>query len=452
MTSTPTHPAESAAPLLAPTAGSRRAEIAEVAAEEFTRRGYHSTKVEHIADRLSVTPGALYRHVPGKYEMFRDAVATLVTALESASLAELSSLEDMVEAITRSTLQHRSRAALYRWQGRYLTPEDRAAVVEVDARVRRRLADAVRRRRQHRQSDQPLGASATAAGSLGANTAGAGSAGASSPGAGSAAAAILSCIASLGHHRIDLTDDDAVALMTSIADDLALSVPSSPSIPPSLSAASSASLPPAGSPPPTPRLRGGAATREGAISAAIARFHSSGYNSVTMEAIGADVGVAASALYRHFPGKSALLTAAVDRTATLVEELLDSHAALYSSDTEPADLLEAMLSQYVAIAFSHGPDLMLYHSELGSLDPEDRRRLRRAQRRQLDRWAGLVQDAGAGAGVAAPAPARPDDSIARIRVHAALAVVLDGGQGTGFHPAASARFGQLAALVLLPQH
>lgn len=463
MTSTPTHPAAPAVPLLAPTAGSRRAEIAEVAAEEFTRRGYHSTKVEHIAVRLSVTPGALYRHVPGKYEMFRDAVATLVTALESASLADPSSLEDMVQAITRTTLQHRSRAALYRWQGRYLTPEDRAAVVEVDARVRRRLANAVRRRRQHRQFDQPPETSATAVGSPSASSPGAGSAGASS-----AAAAILSCIASLGHHRIDLTDDDAVALMTSIADDLALSAPSSPSIPPSLSAASSASLAPAGSPTPTPRLRGGAATREGAISAAIARFHSSGYDSVTMEAIGADVGVAASALYRHFPGKSALLTAAVDRTATLVEELLDSHAALYRSDTEPADLLEAMLGQYVAIAFSHGPDLMLYHSELGSLDPEDRRRLRRAQRRQLDRWAGLVQDAGAGAGagVAAPAPApapapaasqepapaRPDDAIARIRVHAALAVVLDGGQGTGFHPAASARFGQLAALVLLPQY
>ena len=36
----------------APAPGSRRAEIALVAAEEFTRRGYHSTRVEHIADRL----------------------------------------------------------------------------------------------------------------------------------------------------------------------------------------------------------------------------------------------------------------------------------------------------------------------------------------------------------------------------------------------------------------
>src|SRR5699024_8022325 len=107
-----------------------------------------------------------------------------------------------------------------------------------------------------------------------------------------------------------------------------------------------------------PRLRGAAATREGAINAAIARFHSSGYDSVTMEAIGADVGVAASALYRHFSGKSALLTAAVDRTATLVEELLERHAVLRAAGTDPADLLDILLDQYVTIAFSHGPDLM----------------------------------------------------------------------------------------------
>ncbi|MBB1030901.1 hypothetical protein G6027_08350, partial [Dietzia sp. SLG310A2-38A2] len=101
-----------------------------------------------------------------------------------------------------------------------------------------------------------------------------------------------------------------------------------------------------------------------------------------------------------------------------------------------------LLDQYVSIAFSHGPELMLYHSELGTLDPDDRRRIRRSQLRQLERWAGLVRDA-------APAETTVDDATARIRVHAALAVVLDGGQGTGFHPSAAARFGDLAQTVLL---
>ena len=418
-------PAPPAPALQTPSPGSRRAEIALVAAEEFTRRGYHSTRVEHIAERLGVTPGALYRHVPGKYEMFRDAVAVLVDELETATASATASVAQsdpaaggshpealavVVGSVTRTTLTHRSRAALYRWQARYLTPGDRAAVVAAETRVRARVAEAVRGRRR----------------------------GEPTPGAGSAAAAILSCIASLGFHRIEITESDAITLLTSIADDLALSDPR-PREQPSPRPAQSESVPVA-------RLRGGAATREGAIEAAIARFHSSGYDSVTMEAIGADVGVAASALYRHFPGKSALLKAAVDRTATLVEHLLDQHGALHSATSDPAAALADLLEQYVEIAFSHGPELMLYHSELGALDVADRRRLRRAQRGQLERWARLVLEAS---GVQDPSEA--EEELARIRVHAALAVVLDGGQGTGFHPSATARLGDLARLTLLPR-
>ncbi|AWH93548.1 TetR/AcrR family transcriptional regulator [Dietzia lutea] len=425
-----------------------------MAAEEFTRRGYHSTRVEHIAERLDLTPGALYRHVPGKYEMFRDAVAVLVSELEAAAGScaapggdagggavgsagggadeagagpdDDAALAQLVDAVTRVTLTHRPRAALYRWQARYLAPEDRAAVVAADARVRRRLAVAVRGRRR----------------------------GGPAAGAGSAAGAILSCIASLGHHRIGIDDSGAVALMTSIAEDLAASVPQAGRTPAAATRrASDAGTGPSlngsalnGSAGPAGRLRGGAATREGAIAAAIERFHSSGYDSVTMEAIGADVGVAASALYRYFPGKSALLTAAVDRTAVLVGDLLDRHAAWHSADADPAEVLVDLLEQYVAIAFSHGPELMLYHSELGSLGDDDRRRIRRAQRGQLDRWAGLLLEAARARG------GPPTDvDIARIRVHAALAVVLDGGRGTGFDPAVAGRLAELARVVLLPR-
>lgn len=439
MTATPTSSADPATPLPAPAPGSRRAEIALVAGEEFTRRGYHWTRVEHIAERLSITPGALYRHVPGKYEMFRDAVAILVADLEAASRPptdQPASLDELVEAITRCTLRHRTRVGLYRWQARYLLPEHRAAVDEVDARVRRRLADAVRERRRQR-GNRP------------------------SPGTGSAAAAIASCVASLGQHRIDVPEAGAVALMLSLADDLAAAPAGPVPDPASPSRREGAEVSRQRGGTTAPRLRRGAATREGAIEAAIARFHLSGYESVTMEAIGADVGVAASALYRHFPGKSALLAAAVTRTAVLVEELLDGHAVLGGPAGDAAETLSALLSEYVDIAFSHGPDLMLYHSELGALDAEDRHRLRRAQRRQLDRWATLLLDAvqpatggpRSGRRAVAPAPAgvRIDDAVARIRVHAALAVVLDGGQGTGFHPAAAPRFHHLASRVLLPR-
>lgn len=400
--------------LPAPEPGSRRAEIALAAAEEFTLRGYHSTRVEHIAERLAVTSGALYRHVQGKYEMFRDAVFTLVVELDAA--AGTGDLEALVAAVTRATLVHRSRGALYRWHGRYLSPEDRAAVTAVFEQIRSRVTDAVRAHRAGLDVDPR--------------------------GSGSAAGAILAAVASLGDHRVAVEPDDAVALMTAIARDLAVWTPGPPPAP----AADSSSAPFSAAPtsaaptPAVPRLRGGAATREAALSAAIARFHLSGYDDVTMEDIGADVGVNASALYRHFPGKSALLAAAVSRTAAFVERILDEHAALHAPGDDPAEVLDDLLGGYVTVALSHGPELMLYHSELGTLDPDDRRRLRRSQRAQLDRWAGLLREAVPGT----------SDETARIRVHAALAIVLDGGRMVGYHPAAGGRFGELARIPLRP--
>src|SRR5699024_8232215 len=195
----------------APAPGSRRAEIALVAAEEFTRRGYHSTRVEHIADRLSVTPGALYRHVPGKYEMFRDATFRLTDDLEAATRAvPPADLGRLVSSVTATTLTHRRRAALYRWQGRYLGHDDRARVARAADRTHRAFADAVL---AHRGLEpDPACRQDPAEVALARGTR-------------SAASAILSTIASLGDHRVELSPAHAVAQMTSIAVALAASVP-----------------------------------------------------------------------------------------------------------------------------------------------------------------------------------------------------------------------------------
>ncbi len=408
----------------APAPGSRRAEIALVAAEEFTRRGYHSTRVEHIADRLSVTPGALYRHVPGKYEMFRDATFRLTDDLEAATRAvPPADLGRLVSSVTATTLTHRRRAALYRWQGRYLGHDDRARVARAADRTHRAFADAVL---AHRGLEpDPACRQDPAEVALARGTR-------------SAASAILSTIASLGDHRVELSPADAVAQMTSIAVDLAASV-SAAAPAPGRSAPATPPASPDAPAAPRPRLRGGAATREEAITAAITRFHRDGYDAVSMESIGADVGIAASALYRHFSGKSGLLTAAVDRTAAFVEATLDDHAARRGPTGDPGTVLADLVDGYVDIAFSHGPELMLYYSELGAVDPEDRRRLRSSQRRQLDRWTGLVRAALSGT----------EEAAARVRVQAALAVVLDGARSAGYHPSAAGRYAQLARTALL---
>lgn len=409
MTSIPTPPTASATPLPAPAKGSRRAEIALAAAEEFTRRGYHSTRVEHIAERLSVTPGALYRHVPGKYEIFRDAVFTLTAdVVAAARAAPPGDLGGLVASMTTTTLDHRSRAALHRWQGRYLAQPDRLILAQASDEVRQLMVEAVLACRVA-ETGPPSGVHAAA-------------------GARAIAEAILSTIASFGDHRLAISAADATVWATSTAIDLALSVPSGDPAPQVRI-----------EPPAPPMLRGGAATREAAITAAITRFHREGYDDVSMEIIGSDVGVAASALYRHFSSKSALLTAAVDRTATLLESTLDQHAELRGADDDPVGLLADLLDAYVTITFSHGPELLLYYSELGTLAPDDRHRLRAAQREQLARWTGLVGTASPGC----------DAITARLRVQAALALVLDGGRAAGFHPSAAGTVRDHARTTLL---
>lgn len=393
-----------------------------MAADQFTVRGYHSTRVEHIAEQLDLTPGALYRHVPGKYEMFRDAVFTLSSDLVTAAhAAPPGDLDALAASLTTTTLHHRSRAALHRWQGRYLTHADRALIALVAEETRALVVEAVlahrgvemsierRPRGERRARDRARGEGRVR-------------------GVGSAADAVLSTIASLGDHRIELSSADAIAWTTTTARILATATPSGAPAP---------SVPVAA--PPGPPLRGGAATREAAITAAISRFHRQGYDDVTMEVIGSDVGVAASALYRHFSSKSALLTAAVDRTASLLEATLDQHAALRGPDDDPVGLLTDLLDAYVNLTFSHGPELMLYYSELGTLGTDDRRRLRAAQREQLARWTGLVRSA----------IPETDATTARLRVQAALALVLDGGRVAGFHPSAAGRLRDLARSTLL---
>lgn len=71
------------------------------------------------------------------------------------------------------------------------------------------------------------------------------------------------------------------------------------------------------------------------LEAAAGLFHSRGYTRVSLDEIASAVSISAPALYRHFPGKQALLAAVVDDNLTALEQLV---AAVGSID-ELADSL-----------------------------------------------------------------------------------------------------------------
>ncbi|MFD0686367.1 TetR/AcrR family transcriptional regulator [Actinomadura fibrosa] len=70
----------------------RREQLLQVALEEFGRRGYHLTQMEHVAAAAQVSKALLYQHFASKEELFAevtDAVVTELTArLNAAVLAE----------------------------------------------------------------------------------------------------------------------------------------------------------------------------------------------------------------------------------------------------------------------------------------------------------------------------------------------------------------------------
>lgn len=50
----------------------RRERLLEAATTIFAERGYEGTRVEQIADKAGVSPGLLYRHFPGKRELYEE--------------------------------------------------------------------------------------------------------------------------------------------------------------------------------------------------------------------------------------------------------------------------------------------------------------------------------------------------------------------------------------------
>jgi AcrR family transcriptional regulator len=82
----------------------RREQLLSVALEEFGRRGFHLTQMEHVAAAAQVSKALLYQHFTSKEELFADVTATVVAEmtgrLSEAALAEENSL-DRVRAIVR---------------------------------------------------------------------------------------------------------------------------------------------------------------------------------------------------------------------------------------------------------------------------------------------------------------------------------------------------------------
>lgn len=75
------------------TSASRREQLLAVAVDEFGRRGFHLTQMEHVAAAAGVSKGLLYQHVESKEELFA-AVTTAIVDDLSRRLHEVTEPND----------------------------------------------------------------------------------------------------------------------------------------------------------------------------------------------------------------------------------------------------------------------------------------------------------------------------------------------------------------------
>lgn len=152
-------------------------------------------------------------------------------------------------------------------------------------------------------------------------------------------------------------------------------------------------------------------SRRAAILAAAADlFARHGFHGVSIEDLGRAVGTSGPALYRHFPGKRALLSAML---IDISERLLSEGRDRVATAPGPAAALDALIAWHVEFAL-HNPSLITVHTrELGNVPDPDRHRVRRLQREYTEQWVDVL---------ATLRPAEPRPRL-RAAVHATFGLI-----------------------------
>ncbi|WP_067964176.1 SACE_7040 family transcriptional regulator [Nocardiopsis trehalosi] len=157
--------------------------------------------------------------------------------------------------------------------------------------------------------------------------------------------------------------------------------------------------------------RGPGGRRAEILRAAAELFAARGFHGVTIEDLGRAVGTTGPALYRHFPGKEALLASMLlDVSERLAA---DGRARAAAAADDPRAALEALLRGHVAFALGEPALITVHDRELGNVPAAERRRIRRLQRGYVEEW------------VAVLARLRPDRPAADLRaaVHAVFGLL-----------------------------
>ncbi|MFE7468302.1 TetR/AcrR family transcriptional regulator [Streptomyces sp. NPDC057499] len=133
--------------------------------------------------------------------------------------------------------------------------------------------------------------------------------------------------------------------------------------------------------------------REQILREAARLFAERGFHGVGVDEIGAAVGISGPGLYRHFPGKDAMLA---ELLVGISERLLEGGRLRVSEDAaseagSPRALLDALIEGHIDFALDDRPLITLHDRELDRLREADRKRVRQLQRQYVEVWVEVVR-------------------------------------------------------------
>ena len=128
--------------------------------------------------------------------------------------------------------------------------------------------------------------------------------------------------------------------------------------------------------------------RDQILDTAATLFAERGFHGVSVNDIGAAVGISGPAIYKHFTGKDALLAASL----TSISERHVAEAATRTAEhADPGAQLDALLAWHVSFALEHPALIVVQEREWSNLDAAARASVRDLQLTYIDAWVAVLR-------------------------------------------------------------
>lgn len=192
--------------------------------------------------------------------------------------------------------------------------------------------------------------------------------------------------------------------------------------------------------PVTARDRAKAERSDAILHAAARLFAARGYSGVSLEDIGAAVGVSGPAVYRHFAGKQALLGAVLVKVS---QDLIRGGRQVSEESPTPEQRMRALIGFHVEFALGNAEVIQVQDRDVAFLSEADRAEVRRLQRAYIELWMAALSPLHAASGTGTGTGTDQDEL--RLRVQACFGLI----NSTPHSTRAAARRHSATATVLI---